>query len=164
MKSHVLISIEQFFSVIINFHNISSLSRGKKCDSVFKQVAKHVLKQKPKDLCFPSRTWKIRLVDEAADDAGGVFDEIMTEMCQVIPNICLLFYLSCLFYHLTFSDSPHEACLFRSRRFYMFNILDKSFTLRKKIFPIRLRARFCNFYIFRIRKLSNNQLCLCHRN
>ena len=61
-------------------------SRGKKCDSVFKQVAKHVLKQKPKDLCFPSRAWKIRLVDEAADDAGGVFDEIMTEMCQVIPN------------------------------------------------------------------------------
>jgi len=61
-------------------------SRGRKCDSVFKQVAKHVLKQKAKDLCFPSRAWKIRLVDEAADDAGGVFDEIMTEMCQELES------------------------------------------------------------------------------
>ena len=60
---------------------------------MFRQVAKQVLKHKPRDLCFPSRAWKIRLVDEAADDAGGVFDEIMTEMCQVF-RVSLLAALS----------------------------------------------------------------------
>ncbi len=52
-------------------------------------MAKNVLKYKSKDLCFPSRAWKIRLVDEAADDAGGVFDEVMTEMCQVSAIFCI---------------------------------------------------------------------------
>lgn len=70
----------------MNLDYLELLFRGKKFDSVFKQVARSVLKQRPKDLCFPSRAWKIRLVDEAADDAGGVFDEIMTEMCQVSPD------------------------------------------------------------------------------
>lgn len=76
------------------------ISRGKKCDSVFKQVARHVLKQTPKDLCFPSRAWKIRLVDEAADDAGGVFDEIMTEMCQVIQPVYTyeIYSFKCLYF------------------------------------------------------------------
>ena len=87
---YILNSFSQFHLYKLILHSLSYvlyflLFRGRKCDSVFKQVAKHVLKQKAKDLCFPSRAWKIRLVDEAADDAGGVFDEIMTEMCQVIP-------------------------------------------------------------------------------
>ena len=35
------------------------------------------------NLRLPSRAWKVRLIGEAADDAGGVFDDTITEMCQV---------------------------------------------------------------------------------
>lgn len=39
---------------------------------------------KPQDLRLPSRAWKVKLVGEGADDAGGVFDDTITEMCQEI--------------------------------------------------------------------------------
>lgn len=37
----------------------------------------------PLELRLPSRAWKVKLVGEGADDAGGVFDDTITEMCQV---------------------------------------------------------------------------------
>ena len=37
-------------------------------------------------LRLPSRAWKVRLVGEGADDAGGVFDETLTEMCAELEN------------------------------------------------------------------------------
>ena len=30
-----------------------------------------------------TKVWKVKLVNEAADDAGGVFDEVVTHMCTV---------------------------------------------------------------------------------
>jgi len=42
-----------------------------------------ILKQHPEDLRLPSRAWKVKLIGEGADDAGGVFDDTITEMCQV---------------------------------------------------------------------------------
>ena len=41
---------------------------------------------KPQDLRLPSRAWKVKLVGEGADDAGGVFDDTITEMCQEITS------------------------------------------------------------------------------
>lgn len=38
---------------------------------------------KPEDLRLPARAWKVKLIGEGADDAGGVFDDTITEMCQV---------------------------------------------------------------------------------
>ena len=38
---------------------------------------------KPADLRLPARAWKVKLIGEGADDAGGVFDDTITEMCQV---------------------------------------------------------------------------------
>ena len=35
------------------------------------------------DLRLPARAWKVKLIGEGADDAGGVFDDTITEMCQV---------------------------------------------------------------------------------
>jgi E3 ubiquitin-protein ligase HERC1 len=50
------------------------------------QVAKQVVDMKPQDLRLPSRAWKVKLVGEGADDAGGVFDDTITEMCQEITS------------------------------------------------------------------------------
>jgi hypothetical protein len=36
---------------------------------------------KGSDLRLPSRAWKVKLLGEGADDAGGVFDDTITEMC-----------------------------------------------------------------------------------
>lgn len=42
-----------------------------------------MVKLNASDLRLPSRAWKVKLVGEGADDAGGVFDDTITEMCQV---------------------------------------------------------------------------------
>ncbi|XP_063233987.1 probable E3 ubiquitin-protein ligase HERC1 isoform X2 [Bacillus rossius redtenbacheri] len=61
-------------------------TRGKRCKPIFLQVAHQVIKMKPADLRLPSRAWKVKLVGEGADDAGGVFDDTMTEMCQELTS------------------------------------------------------------------------------
>lgn len=57
--------------------------RGRKCKPIFVQIARQVVKLNASDLRLPSRAWKVKLVGEGADDAGGVFDDTITEMCQV---------------------------------------------------------------------------------
>ena len=62
--------------------------RGKKVQQpILTQVARQVVKLKPSDLCLPARAWKVKLLGEGADDAGGVFDDTITEMCQVMHII-----------------------------------------------------------------------------
>lgn len=46
------------------------------------QTARQVNQLKPSDLRLPARAWKVKLIGEGADDAGGVFDDTITEMCQ----------------------------------------------------------------------------------
>ncbi|TUG88269.1 putative E3 ubiquitin-protein ligase HERC1 [Bagarius yarrelli] len=58
-------------------------TRGRKCKPIFVQIARQVVKLNASDLRLPSRAWKVKLVGEGADDAGGVFDDTITEMCQV---------------------------------------------------------------------------------
>ncbi|XP_076815895.1 putative E3 ubiquitin-protein ligase HERC1 isoform X3 [Clavelina lepadiformis] len=60
--------------------------RGKKCAPIFQQISHQILKQNAEDLRLPARAWKIKLVGEGADDAGGVFDDTITEMCQELQN------------------------------------------------------------------------------
>lgn len=50
------------------------------------QIARQVVKLNASDLRLPSRAWKVKLVGEGADDAGGVFDDTITEMCQVLQD------------------------------------------------------------------------------
>lgn len=57
--------------------------RGKKCRPVYTQIGQQVVKLRPEDLRLPARAWKVKLIGEGADDAGGVFDDTITEMCQV---------------------------------------------------------------------------------
>lgn len=59
---------------------------GRKCKPIFVQIAKQVVDMMPQDLRLPSRAWKVKLVGEGADDAGGVFDDTITEMCQEITT------------------------------------------------------------------------------
>ena len=79
-----------------------------------------ILQKVPKDLRCPSRSWKVNLVGEGADDAGGVFDETIAQMCEVrikwvehcmckdedneMMILCLffLFYLGCNFFFFFF--------------------------------------------------------------
>ena len=51
------------------------------------QTARQVNQLKPADLRLPARAWKVKLIGEGADDAGGVFDDTITEMCQVRVGI-----------------------------------------------------------------------------
>nr|XP_026694983.1 probable E3 ubiquitin-protein ligase HERC1 isoform X2 [Ciona intestinalis] len=60
--------------------------RGKKCSPIFIQIAQQILKQNPCDLRLPARAWKVKLIGEGADDAGGVFDDTITEICQELEN------------------------------------------------------------------------------
>lgn len=57
--------------------------RGRSSKPIFVQIAKQVVNVNPTELRLPSRAWKVKLVGEGADDAGGVFDDTVTEMCQV---------------------------------------------------------------------------------
>ncbi|CAB3370488.1 Hypothetical predicted protein [Cloeon dipterum] len=61
-------------------------TRGKKAKPIFLQVAQQVVTMKSADLRLPSRAWKVKLVGEGADDAGGVFDDTITEMCQELTT------------------------------------------------------------------------------
>ncbi|XP_077988697.1 putative E3 ubiquitin-protein ligase HERC1 [Glandiceps talaboti] len=61
-------------------------TRGRKCKPIYTQIAKQVVKLKPADLRLPARAWKVKLVGEGADDAGGVFDDTITEMCQELET------------------------------------------------------------------------------
>ena len=53
------------------------------CKPVLSQIANQILQKEPKDLRCHSRAWKVNLVGEGADDAGGVFDETIAQMCEV---------------------------------------------------------------------------------
>lgn len=64
-------------SKLLRFH------RGRSSKPIFVQIAKQVVSLNPLELRLPSRAWKVKLVGEGADDAGGVFDDTITEMCQV---------------------------------------------------------------------------------
>ncbi|XP_047141184.2 probable E3 ubiquitin-protein ligase HERC1 isoform X1 [Hydra vulgaris] len=61
---------------------------GEQCETVFKQVADQVLSFALSDSIMLVREWKIKLLNEAADDAGGVFDEISTQMCMELEGNC----------------------------------------------------------------------------
>ena len=57
-------------------------TKGKKRRTIFEQIATQIEPIPGDQLRLPSRAWKVRLVGEGADDAGGVFDETLTEMCE----------------------------------------------------------------------------------
>ena len=61
-------------------------TRGKKCRPVYNQIAQQVVSLKSEDLRLPARAWKVKLIGEGADDAGGVFDDTITEMCQELES------------------------------------------------------------------------------
>ncbi|XP_028827463.1 probable E3 ubiquitin-protein ligase HERC1 isoform X1 [Denticeps clupeoides] len=61
-------------------------TRGRSSKPIFVQIAKQVVSLNPTELRLPSRAWKVKLVGEGADDAGGVFDDTITEMCQELQS------------------------------------------------------------------------------
>jgi len=50
---------------------------------VLPQIASQVLALDPASIRCKPRAWKVNLVGEGADDAGGVFDETIAQMCEV---------------------------------------------------------------------------------
>ncbi|KAI7795921.1 putative E3 ubiquitin-protein ligase HERC1-like [Triplophysa rosa] len=61
-------------------------ARGRSSKPIFVQIAKQVVNLNPTELRLPSRAWKVKLVGEGADDAGGVFEDTITEMCQELQS------------------------------------------------------------------------------
>lgn len=68
-------------------------TRGKKCKPVFTQIGQQVIKLRAEDLRLPARAWKVKLIGEGADDAGGVFDDTITEMCQELETGVVPFFI-----------------------------------------------------------------------
>ncbi|KAE8748468.1 hypothetical protein FOCC_FOCC004763 [Frankliniella occidentalis] len=60
--------------------------RTRRPTPIFTQLAEQVVKMRPSELRLPSRAWKVKLVGEGADDAGGVFDDTVTEMCVELTS------------------------------------------------------------------------------
>ena len=54
--------------------------------TIFAQVSNQVMKIDFQTLRLPSQAWKVKLVGEGADDAGGVFDDTMSEMCKEVVD------------------------------------------------------------------------------
>ena len=88
------------------------VSRGRSSKPIFVQIAKQVVALNPTELRLPSRAWKVKLVGEGADDAGGVFDDTITEMCQVSHRVvesesasgfCFFFSAWCFSHSCSFS-------------------------------------------------------------
>jgi E3 ubiquitin-protein ligase HERC1 len=61
-------------------------TKGKKRQTIFEQIAAQIEPVNGSDLRLPSRAWKVRLVGEGADDAGGVFDETLTDICEELER------------------------------------------------------------------------------
>ncbi|XP_041057144.1 probable E3 ubiquitin-protein ligase HERC1 isoform X1 [Carcharodon carcharias] len=61
-------------------------ARGRSTKPIFIQIAKQVVQLNTSELRLPSRAWKVKLIGEGADDAGGVFDDTITEMCQELET------------------------------------------------------------------------------
>ena len=72
--------IYTLFFFLSSQHPCSS-DRGSK--PIYPQVAVQILQKPAIELRCPSRAWKVKLVGEGADDAGGVFDETIAQMCEV---------------------------------------------------------------------------------
>ena len=53
---------------------------------IFSQIAVQIAAMDPSDLRLPARSWKVKLIGEGADDAGGVFDDTITEMCRELTE------------------------------------------------------------------------------
>lgn len=81
----LIVLLELFHRVCFKPSLIPS-HRGRSSKPIFVQIAKQVVNLNPLELRLPSRAWKVKLVGEGADDAGGVFDDTITEMCQVGVN------------------------------------------------------------------------------
>lgn len=62
------------------------VTRSRKKKSIFVQICKQVVQLPPSDLRLPARAWKVRVMGEGADDAGGVFDDTITEMCVELTD------------------------------------------------------------------------------
>ncbi|KAL5252247.1 hypothetical protein ACHWQZ_G015137 [Mnemiopsis leidyi] len=69
----------------ITVHRLSTPDKPE-VQPIFTQISEQVVKLSPPDLRLPSRAWKIKLIGEGADDAGGVFDDTITEMCAELEN------------------------------------------------------------------------------
>ena len=70
-----------------NLNNKSVDDQSQNINSfMFTQIALQVSAMDPADLRLPARSWKVKLIGEGADDAGGVFDDTITEMCRELTD------------------------------------------------------------------------------
>ena len=68
---------------MINLYSVIYICSERVSKAVFPQIAQQILQKPVVDLRSSSRAWKVNLIGEGADDAGGVFDETMAQMCEV---------------------------------------------------------------------------------
>ncbi|CAB1352023.1 unnamed protein product [Coregonus sp. 'balchen'] len=61
-------------------------TRGRSSKPIFVQIAKQVVSLNPLELRLPSRAWKVKLVGEGADDAGGELQSGVVDLLIHTPN------------------------------------------------------------------------------
>ncbi len=86
-------------------------------------MASQLLKKSSADLKCAQRAWKVTLVGEGADDAGGVFDESIAQMCEVQNQLLLL---------------PYTGLILRRNNFAYFAFGSNSQTFLHKIYSIHV--------------------------
>ena len=50
------------------------------------QISRQVLRLNPADLRLSSRAWKVKLIGERADDAGGAYDDLIVDMVDELQS------------------------------------------------------------------------------
>ena len=60
---------------------------------VFPQIAAKIIQLPASELRCPARAWKVNLLGEGADDAGGVFDETIAQMSEVVFFCCCFLFV-----------------------------------------------------------------------
>ena len=74
-----------FTSKKVEFKECQEIDDKMSCETtIFGQAFHQVLRCNSQTLRLPSQAWKVKLIGEGADDAGGVFDDTMSEMCHEI--------------------------------------------------------------------------------
>ena len=85
MHTYIHTHIHTYIHTYTHTYNYISLSifSDKPVEPVFSQIATQILQKSSSDLRCSQRAWKVTLVGEGADDAGGPYDESIAQMCEV---------------------------------------------------------------------------------
>ena len=80
-------------SVTINRHQAANCIS--ESDTVFGQTYQQLKKEAPESLRQRSKAWEVTLTGEGAEDAGGPYNEMLSDMCAELQSSALRLFVPC---------------------------------------------------------------------